>query len=68
MRAIDHAHPLGNIVDIVDKDRALFRQLIHYKAVVHNFFANVNGRAKGVESDLHDIDGANHPGAKAPRL
>jgi hypothetical protein len=35
---------------------------------MHNFAAHVNGRAKGFQGDLHNIDRAHHAGAKASRL
>jgi hypothetical protein len=62
---VDDALAGGDFLDLVDEDRAFFRQLIDHKAVVDDLPANVNGRAKGVEGDLDNVDGANHAGAKA---
>jgi hypothetical protein len=57
-----------NVVDLVDKDSALLRQLIHDIAVMDDFTANVNWRAKCLERDLDDVDGANHTCAEAARF
>ena len=35
---------------------------------MHNLAANVNGRTKSFQGDLHNIDRAHHSGAKASRL
>ena len=50
VRGVDYTLPIRHVVDLVDKDRALFRQLIHNIAVVDNFAAHVNGRAKGLQA------------------
>ncbi len=68
VRAVDHTHPGRHLVDIVDEDRALFRQLIYNEAVMDDFFANVDGRAEGFERNLHDVNGANNARAEAARL
>ena len=65
---VDDALAVRHVVDLVDKDRALFRQLIHNIAVMDNFAAHVDGRAKGFKGDLDDVDRAHHSGAKAARL
>ena len=52
------------IVDLVHEDRALLRQFVHHVAVMDDLAANVDGRAEGLESDLHDVDGAHDAGAK----
>ena len=57
-----------NVVDLVDKDSALLRQLIHDIAVMDDFTTNVNWRAKCLERDLDDVDGANHTCAEAARF
>ena len=65
---VDHALAVGHVVDFVDKDRALFRQLVDHIAVMDDLAANVDGRAEGFESDLDDVDRAHHAGAEAPWL
>ena len=56
VRRVNHPGAFRNLVDVVDKDRALIRQLIHYKAVVDDFLADVDGRAKGFERNPDDVD------------
>jgi hypothetical protein len=68
VRGVDHALAIRNFVDLMHEDRALFRQLVHNKAVMHDLPAHIDGRAKGVEGDLDNVDGAHHAGAKAARL
>src|SRR5271167_1216175 len=68
MRTIDDALAVGNVVDVVDKDRALFRQLVHNIAVMDNFAAHIDGRAEGVESDLDDVDSADYSSAEPSRF
>ena len=65
---VDDALAVGHVVDFVDEDRALFRQLIHNIAVMDDFAAHINGRAEGFKGDLDDVDGAHHAGAKTARL
>ena len=57
-----------HIVDFMNKNRAFLSQLVHDIAVMHNLPAHVNRRAEGFQSDLHNVDRAHHPGAKAARL
>ena len=59
---------IGNVVDLMDKDRALLCQLIHNVAVMHNLPPHIDGRAEGFESDLDNVDRADNAGAKASRL
>jgi hypothetical protein len=35
---------------------------------MNDFFANVDRRTKGIEGDLHDVDGAHDTGTEAARL
>ena len=48
MRAVDDTHAFGNVFDIIDENGAFFRQLVDYEPVVHDFFTDVDGSAKGV--------------------
>ena len=65
---IDHALAIRHVVDLMDKDRALFCQLIHNIAVMDDFAADIDGRAEGLKSDFDDVDRADHAGAEAARL
>src|ERR1035437_10599605 len=42
---------IGNVVDLMDKDRALLCQLVHNVAVTHNLPPYIDGRAEGFERD-----------------
>src|ERR1035441_2688718 len=64
MGAVDDALAVGHVVDLVDKNCALFRQLVHNIAVMDDLAADVDGRAEGLQSDLDDVDGADDSGAK----
>ena len=64
MGAVDDALAVRNVIDLVDKDRAFFRQLVHNIAVMNDFTANIDWRAEGFESDFNDIDGTHHAGTK----
>jgi hypothetical protein len=52
----------------MDKDSTLFRQFIHNIAVMDDFTAHVNWRAKCLERNLDDVDGANDACAEAARF
>jgi len=65
MGRVNDTLPCRNFLNLVNKNRALFRQLIDHKAVVDDLTAHVNGRAKGIEGDLYDIDRADNAGAEA---
>ena len=68
MRAVDDALAGRNLLDAVHKDGALGAQLVHHITVVDDLFAHVNRRTEGLQGDAHDVNGANHAGAEAPRL
>ena len=59
---------LRHLVQFIDKDRTLLRQIIHNVAVVHNLLADVDRRAKDIERDLHDVDRTHDASAEASRL
>lgn len=56
------------VIDLMDKNRTLFRQLIHDIAVVNDFAPNVNRRAKGFQRNLDDVNSADHARAEAARF
>jgi hypothetical protein len=68
MRRVDHPRSFGNLIQLVDKDRALLRQIGHNIAVMDDLLADVDRGAKGIERNLHDIDGPHNAGAEAARL
>jgi len=65
---VDHSRAFRNLVQLIDEDRALFRQIVHDIAVVHDLFAHVDGSAKGIESNLHNVDCPHNAGAEAAGL
>src|SRR6266568_7490820 len=68
VRAVDHAHTHGYIVDIIDEDCALFGQLIYNKSVMNDLFSYIDGSPEGLKRDFNHIDRANYAGAKPARL
>jgi hypothetical protein len=66
--AVDDTLTIGDIVDFMHEDSALFSQLIHNIAVVNDFTANIDRSAEGFEGDFDDVDGANDSSTKAARL
>ena len=68
MGGVDYALSIWHIVDFVDKDGALFRQLIHNIPVMNNFAADVDGCTEGFERDFNDVDGTDNTSAEATRF
>ncbi len=68
VRGVDHARPLGHLVQFVDEDCALLGQVGDDVAVVDDLLANVDRCAKGLEGDPDDIDGPDDTRTKAARL
>src|SRR6266702_4327406 len=68
MRRIDYPRSFRHLVQLIDEDRTLLRQVGHYITVVHNLLAHVNRSAKRLQRDLYNIDGTHHPRAEAPWL
>src|SRR3954464_4216452 len=54
-----------HIVDLVDEDRALFRQLIHNIPVMHDLAAHIDGSPEGLQRDLHNVNRPHYAWAKA---
>src|SRR3954464_13233955 len=65
---IDDTLPFGHFVDLVYKNGTLGAKVFDDMTVMNDLLADVDRRSEGVESDLHDIDGANHPGAESSWL
>ncbi len=63
--AEDHVAVVGNLVELVDEDRALALEVVDDVAVVHDLVANVNRRAEQLDRALDDLDRAVDAGAKA---
>src|ERR1700678_2681826 len=68
MRGVDNPRAFRHLVQFVDEDCALLCQVGHDVAVVHDLFAYVDGRAKGIECNLNDVDGSHNSGTEAARL
>jgi hypothetical protein len=66
--AEDDNGAVGHLIEFIDKYRALGAQVFDDVFVVHNFMANVDGRAEGCQRALDDGDGAFDAGAEAARV
>ena len=55
----------GHIVQLFNKDGALFLEVVDHKSVVHDFMAHIDGAAKLLQGTLHNLDGAVYARAKA---
>ena len=58
---------VGDLVELVDENRAHLAQPVHNEAVVDDFMADIDGRAKPLERQLNDLDGPVNARAKAAR-
>lgn len=56
-----------NFMQFLDEDRTLGLQPFHHIAVMHDFVANINGRAIGLQRQHDDLDRPVHARAKATR-
>jgi hypothetical protein len=65
---VDHTLTIGHVIDFMDEDCALFRQLIHNIAVVDDLATNVDRRTEGFQRNFNDVDGTDHAGAEAARF
>jgi hypothetical protein len=66
--AVDNSFPFRDFIHAVHENRALGLQILYYETVVDDFLADVNGRPKSLKRDADNINGPNHPGAKAAGL
>ena len=66
MGAVNDAHAFGNVVDVIDENRALFGQLVDHETVVHDLFADVDGGAE-VSSAMLTTSMARTTPAQKPR-
>ena len=68
MRGINNPGAFRDLIQLIDEDRALLRQISHNIAVMNDFLADVDRRAKGIQRNLDDVDGTHNTCAKAARL
>src|SRR5206468_8214265 len=68
MGAEDGDRPGWYLGEMLDKACALRAQAFDDMAVVNDFVPDIDRRAKLLERFFHDVDGADHAGAKAARL
>jgi len=66
--AVDHALARGNLINGIDKDRALGLEIFNHVAIVDDLLTDVDRGAKSVQGDLNDVNGADDSGAKSARL
>ena len=58
---------IGNLVQLLDEDRALGAQALHHVAVVDDLVPDIDRRAIELQRPFHRVDGADHARAKAAR-
>ena len=63
----DHRAVIGNVVQFLDKDRALVAQAVHDELVVDDLVADINGGAPFLQRQFDDLDGTVHARAKSAR-
>src|SRR5205807_10462119 len=66
--AVDQALAVRDFIHLINKDRSLGLEFLNHIAVMDDLFADVDGRAKGVQGNADDINGTNHPGTKTTGL
>src|SRR5579862_499506 len=68
MGRIDDALAIGHVVNFMDKNRALFCQLVDNIAIMNDLAAHIDGRTESLQGNFDDVDGAHYPGTKTPWL
>jgi hypothetical protein len=66
--AVNDALAGGDFVNGIDENGAFALELFNHETVVDDFFADVDGRAEGLEGDANDIDGADDASAESAGL
>ena len=67
VRREDHRPAVGNLVQLLDEDRALAPQFVDDELVVHDLVANIDRRAEALDCQLDDADRPVDAGAKTAR-
>src|SRR5262249_22593995 len=65
MRAEDGHGPVRNFVEAVNEDCSLSSQLIDYKSVVNDLFANINRPPQLLKCECHDVDSTDNTCTKS---
>src|SRR6185312_17248867 len=65
---IDHSRSFRDLIQFIDEDRALLRQIVHNIAVMHNLLAYIDRRAKRLQRDPYHVDRAYNSSAEAAWL
>ena len=58
---------LGDLVEVVDEDRALGAQAFDHVSVVDDLVAHIDRRTVQRQRPFHGVDGAHHAGAESAR-
>ena len=66
VRAENQGRAARDLLQVLDKDRALFAQIVDHIGVVHDLMAHINGPPKSLQGLLDDVDRAVHAGTKTP--
>jgi hypothetical protein len=65
----EHGHgTVRHLIQLIDEHGATGAQILDHMAVMHNFVAHINRRAKFDQRAFHDVDRALHPGAEPAGL
>ncbi len=68
MGAEDRHGAVGNLIQLLDKDRAHALELLDHMAIVHDFVADIDRGAEFLESPLDDLDRPHDAGAETSGL
>ena len=68
MGRIDDASPGRNLIQLVDKDRALLSEVAHNVRVMNDFLPHVDRCAKGIKGDADNVDRSHNTSANTTGL
>ena len=68
MRAEDYTGSFRHLAKLFDENCSGAAQLIDDVAIVDNFLAHIDRRAKRLQRNLYDVNRPHHAGAEATRL
>ena len=57
-----------NVLQLIDKHGASLAQIVDHVLVVNNFMKHIHGSAIAFKGELHNLDGARHPGTESSGL
>ena len=63
----DDGAVIGAVVQILDEHGPLVAQAVDDEFIMHDFMADIDGRAEFLDRHFHHLDRTIHPGTKAAR-